>query len=114
MSLLATVVSDGSPGSSLLMADLTPFTSVWLAASAAAALRARLEGWRVPLVMWELALAGPVEYSPPSSPDASREDGWRSAVTLLGTGAGRWEALRLRLPAGDVDGDIMILALENK
>jgi hypothetical protein len=36
-------------------------------------------------------IEGPVESSPPSSPDASREDGWRSAVTFFGTDAGRWE-----------------------
>jgi hypothetical protein len=46
-------------------------------------------------------LALEVAESSPSSPDASREEGWRSVG--LGPGVGRCEALRLRLPTGDVD-----------
>lgn len=104
MSLLATVVSEGSPGSSLWTGP-SPLVTV---EASPELLRARFDDGALSLVCFfdllGVALAGPVESSP-SSPDASREDGWSSVV--LDWGTGRWEALRLRLPGGD-EGDIVM------
>jgi hypothetical protein len=97
MSLLATVVSEGSPGSSLWMGP-SPLTVEALSEL----LRARFDegAFSVFFDLLGVALAGPVES--PSSPDASREDGWSSVPE----GTGRWEVLRLRLPGGE-EGDMM-------
>lgn len=115
MSLLATVVSDGSPGSSLLIADgssvAAPLAGVW--SVVVELLRARLDGGTAaadvtfPAGFLGWGLVGPVDSSP-SSPEASREDGWRrSAATGLGASAVMcWDALRLRLWA--VDGEDMM------
>lgn len=116
MSLLATVVSDGSPGSSLLTADGASGRSpldVGTRVSLTDALRARLGGGTVPEVTSRddcfLCLLGsgmtePVDSSP-SSPDASREEGCRSSAGEgMATLAGRcWEPLRLRFEDGGED-----------
>ena len=109
MSLLATVVSEGSPGSSFA-APLAVGTL-----PSPEDLRTRFGGGTVPAVSIELCFldlfdgtAGPVDSSA-SSPDASRDDGWRrSVVDDLGMSSGRpWEGLRLRFPAWE-DGDDML------
>lgn len=70
-------------------------------------LRARLDGL-VSIV--DFFAGGPaLAESSPSSPDASREEGWRSAP-----GIGRWEALRLRLVGGEEGDDIVILGGEGR
>lgn len=75
-------------------------------------LRARFDAGAVSVLVVDfldlavVALVGPVESSPPSSPDASRDEGWSSVE--LGWGGGRWEALRLRLPGGD-EGDAIVV-----
>lgn len=85
-------------------------------------LRARLEGGTatgsvllmLDVFLWRAmaALAGPVDSSP-SSPDASREEGWSSAGGCwCGCGAGRCEALRLRLLEGEED--VIVDGVERK
>lgn len=101
ISALASVVSDGSPGSSKFMAGGSPLL-LWVAASAAAAfdrVRGRLAGGlfeSIELVALRclVLLAGEVATS---SPEASREDGWRrSVVEDLSCCVGR-SLVRLRL-----------------
>lgn len=122
------VVSDGSPGSSSLLAPLDAAPPVFL--------RARFEaGPDAPSPLAAVAAASVVvvvdddegcflsccflgvgtrelaDSSPPSSPDASREDGCaRSALdrVALGPWAERFcEALRLRLPAAEFGEDML-------
>lgn len=77
-------------------------------------LRARFDAGAVSILavgflgLLVVALVGPVESSPHSSPDASRDEGWSSVE--LGWGGGRWEALRLRLPGGD-EGDAIVVSV---
>lgn len=115
------VVSDGSPGSSLLTTGpsaaplrVDDSTLSWISAEA---LRARLEaGTEVADCFFCCCLPGdgtadPVDSSPPSSPDASRDEGCRrSAVDADGLGTLTetvWEALRLRLPEAEVGDDMV-------
>lgn len=87
-------------------------------------LRARLEGGTatgsvllmLDVFLWRAmaALAGPVDSSP-SSPDASREEGWGSGGGCwcgCGCGAGRSDALRLRLLKGEED--VIVDGVERK
>lgn len=109
MSLLATVVSEGSPGSSFA-APLAVGTL-----PSPEDLRTRFGGGTEPAASIEdcfLGLfdgaAGLVDSSA-SSPDASRDDGCRrSVVDDLGMSSGRaWEGLRLRFPAIEDGDDIL-------
>lgn len=111
ISVLASVVSDGSPGSSLLMSGMT------LPSSAACSvttelLRGRFDGGLLPsgdtsvfLGLW-LTVSGTAE-SAASSPEASRDDGWRrSAVEDFLAVEPRVEArLRLAVPEPDDEGE---------
>lgn len=135
MSTLASVVSDGSPGSTLLMMEDDPFP-LWLplgfpSADGMERVRGRLGGGRPDVsAFWfwfwfwfggnfldfpleeaaaAVAVAVAAADSSPSSPEASREDGWScSAVEVdsLDVGsrpADAFDELRLRLFAGEVD-----------
>lgn len=119
MSALASVVSDGSPGSILLIDEddgASPLLSLPCPASAIvpARVRARFDGGTaaaavVVSVEWTdlrvLGTAAGVADSSPSSPDASRDDGWSwSAADSLGAGtAARLEELRFRLVVGEME-----------
>jgi hypothetical protein len=104
MSLLAGVVSDGSPGSSLLIAEASLAASPLLDAAPARpspteAFRARFEGGILDEGFKDEGAAEPVDSSP-SSPDASREEGCRRSVVddlAMSTVERWWELARLRL-----------------
>jgi len=120
MSMLASVVSDGSPGSSLAIEgpSATPLPVVaWLSVMTPERVRARFVGGTLLAASIDfLCLPGNTSGtadSSPSSPEASRDEGcnW-SAVEGLGSwSARREELLRLRLPAvllGE-EGDDMVV-----
>ena len=122
MSMLASVVSDGSPGSILLMEDSSfPF---WLpltpSAEGMVRVRGRLDGGTPVESAPDFFDFPPDEAAParaeavaaadssPSSPEASREDGWScSAVDSLDAAASGaadvFDELRFRLFAGEED-----------
>ena len=112
MSVLASVVSDGSPGSSLLM--LVPDTPSFetLSASIVDRVLGRLAGGFIPSTIavdffgLKFVLLGAAE-SPASSPEASREEGWsRSAVEDWAIDFERVDA-RFRFPEPEDDGEDM-------
>lgn len=107
--MLASVVSDGSPGSSLLIAAAEagmPLCVPVLMVESPVRVRARFtagalvdaaSGKAENFFCVPSEVSATVESSP-SSPDASREDGcMKSAVDDFGGLAARWVELRLRL-----------------
>ena len=113
MSVLASVVSEGSPGSSLLMLGTTSPLPVACSVAATERVLGRfmgglIESWDGVAFLCLLLVGIWAAESSASSPEASREDGcWRSAVEdfLIAL----WSVVfRFRFPEPEDDGDDMM------
>lgn len=109
MSLLGVVVSDGSPGSWLDFASVAPLETddvrARLAAGTAPPVAAGADVFGCCCLPGD-GIAEPVDSSPPSSPEASRDEGCRKSG--LGTCTDKvWDALRLRLPEAEIGDDMV-------